>query len=144
MPDDTLERELRNLRDGMEILQQKNHVLEESVKGALKENTVLHVDLNVLKQQLKELEQASIHHKQTNTSKSTNFELLQSRLDFKIQEADELRKQLEQANQVIFELEKQIQKYEKVKHETEKNNKELDSLKKVVESLQRENENLKS
>lgn len=133
-----IEEELKVSRDEKEILSQKNAVLEESIKGILKENTLLQVDLNVLKTHIKELESL----KPRNEPLPQQI-ILQNRLDFKMQEAEELRKQVEEQNTIILELEKKIQTYEKDIMVYKKKQQEITSLTTVIESLQKENEILK-
>lgn len=137
---DEINKEILQLRNENEILQQKNAVLEDSVRGALQEITLLNVDINVLKTKIKELERG------TNTGSmdvDKASKVLQDRLDFKIQEADDLRKRLNENETMIIELEKKIQDIEKVRQELKKKEQELASLTKIIESLQAENAELK-
>ena len=45
---------ISTLSHQIEVLHKKNEILESSIKGAMKENTVLNVDINVFKRTIKE------------------------------------------------------------------------------------------
>jgi hypothetical protein len=134
-----VEDELTQFKNENEILWQKNSVLEDGMKGVLKENALLRVDMNVLKARVAELENTTILKRQEDS-----LELLQTRLDFKMQEAEDLRKKYEEARQIIDDLEAKIQQYEEKNQAEKTSNQGTEELTLIIDSLQKENENLKA
>ncbi len=56
--------DLALLKNDNEVLKQKNSVLEDGMKGVLKENALLHLNMNVLKARIAELENTTILKRQ--------------------------------------------------------------------------------
>jgi predicted RNase H-like nuclease (RuvC/YqgF family) len=128
---------IKELQHENEEFKHKMGFLEQSLKGALKENTVLRVDINVLQSQIKE------HKKSSEIEKTANIEVLETQLNFKTQECDALQKKLDEALQIQTELENQIHKMAKTERKLKDLENQIKAQTLVITSLQDENEMLK-
>ena len=122
---------IKQLQASNQTLKDQNNILEGSLKGALKENTVLRIDIQVLKSQLKNLEKESV------APASDELDILKKQLDFKIKECESLNKELDEDKLMLQEMEKQLQS----KGTGDKRIKELEnqvkSLTKIVDAAQK-------
>jgi ABC-type transporter Mla subunit MlaD len=87
-----------------ELANQVAH-LQETLRAVTKENTLLKVDINVLKDQID-----AQMRKASSIDKGTN-DIIQQRLDFKIKENEELNKKIEELTLIINELRDYSKKY---------------------------------
>ena len=128
---------IKNLQHENEEFKHKMGFLEQSLKGALKENTVLRVDINVLQSQIRE------HKKSSEIEKSANIEVLETQLNFKIQECDALQKKLDEVLKIQTDLEKKIQQMAKTERKIKDLENQIKAQTLVITSLQEENEMIK-
>jgi regulator of replication initiation timing len=128
--------EIKKFNEEIQTLIKKADILESSLKSSLKENTVLRVDLNVLKTRIKELEKTS------DKSGIKSLNTLQSQIDYKIQECDDLRNQLKESKDIIFELEKKILGKAPDK-DIKKLENQIQSQNQIIQGLQKDNEDMK-
>ncbi len=113
-----------------ELTNQVTH-LQESLRAVSKENTLLKVDISVLKDQLDaQMRKAAVQDK-------IGSDIIQQRLDFKIKENVELNKKIDELNLIINELREYSKKYNELLKINKQMEQEILFLKTSAESLQK-------
>jgi len=101
-------------------------ILQDSIRNISKENTMLKVDLAVVKEQLGQ------QMKKSATANQDESKIIAQRLDFKIKENEELLKQIDDLNLIINELRNYNKKYNELLKKTQELEKENLFLKKSL------------
>lgn len=128
---DISEEEYRKIIAKQDELANQVQILQESLRAVSKENTLLKVDINVLKDQL------DAQLRKATSKEKPESDIIQQRLDFKIKENEELVKKINDLNLIIEELRGYAKKYNDLIKANKEMEQELLFLKKSAESIQK-------